>query len=329
MTVPRRTFLQFAVGAAALPAMSRLATAQAYPMRPITIVVPFAAGGGTDTITRILAERMRATLGQPIIVENVSAGAGTVGVGRAARAPADGYTLSIGHLGTHVVNGAIYSLQYDLLKDFQPVALVSRASFLVTAKRSMPANDLQGLIAWLKANPDRASAGTAGVGSGEHIGGLLFQTVTGTRFQFVPYRGGGPAMQDLVAGQIDMMISGPAPALPQVRAGSIKAYAVAARSRLRAAPDIPTADEAGAPGFYFPYWHALWAPKGTPSNVISKLNDAVMGALADPAVRSRLEELGHDTFPTEQQTPAALGAYHQAEIEKWWPIIKAANIKAE
>ena len=203
MTVPRRTFLQFAVGAAALPAMSRLATAQAYPMRPITIVVPFAAGGGTDTITRILAERMRATLGQPIIVENVSAGAGTVGVGRAARAPADGYTLSIGHLGTHVVNGAIYSLQYDLLKDFQPVALVSRASFLVTAKRSMPANDLQGLIAWLKANPDRASAGTAGVGSGEHVGGLLFQTVTGTRFQFVPYRGGGPAMQDLVAGQID------------------------------------------------------------------------------------------------------------------------------
>lgn len=251
VTIRRRTFLRFVASAASFQAMSGLARVQSYPARPITIVVPFAAGGGTDTIARILAERMRLLLGQPVIIENVSAAAGTVGVARVVRAQPDGYTLGIGHFGTHVVSGAVHGLQYDLLKDLEPIALVSRTSFLIIAKRAMPADDLRGLIAWLKENPHQASAGTAGIGSGEHMGGLFFQKITGTRFQFVPYRGGGPAIQDLVAGQIDLMISGPTIALPHVRAGAVKAYAVASDARLRAAPDIPTAEEAGAPGFHF------------------------------------------------------------------------------
>jgi tripartite-type tricarboxylate transporter receptor subunit TctC len=305
------------------------AMAQDYPVRPVTIVVPFAAGGGTDTIARILAERMRASLGQPVIVDNVSGANGTIGVGRVARAGPDGHTISIGNWTTHVANGAIYGLQYDLLKDFEPIALISTTSWLIMAKKAVSANDLTGFIAWLKANPGRASAGTAGIGSGEHVSGLLFQSMTGTRFQFVPYRGGGPAMQDLVAGNIDMMISGPTLSLPQVRAGSVKSYAVAAKSRLAAAPEIPTADEAGAPGFYFSYWHALWVPKATPKNVMSKLTAAAMHALADTDVRARLADLGQEIFPGEQQTPEALGAYHKAEIDKWWPIIKAAGIKVD
>jgi tripartite-type tricarboxylate transporter receptor subunit TctC len=305
------------------------AAAQVYPSRPITMVVPFAAGGGTDTIGRIMAERMRVSLGQPVIIENVIGAAGSIGVGRAARAPADGYTLSIGHWGTHVVNGAIYSLQYDLRKDFEPISLIANNSWLIVAKKDMPANDLKGLIAWLKANPNRASAGTAGIGSGEHVSGVLFQNITGARFQFVPYRGAAPAMQDLLAGQIDLMFSGSTVSLSQVRAGSIKAFAVTAKSRLGAAPDIPTVDEAGAPEFYFSNWHALWVPKGTPKNVIGKLNAAVVESLADPAVRRRLAEFGQEIFARDQQTPEALGAYQNAEIDKWWPIIKAAGIKLE
>jgi tripartite-type tricarboxylate transporter receptor subunit TctC len=325
--IARRTFLHLAAGAVAPPVLSRIAWAQVYPTRPITIIVPFAAGGGTDTIARVLAERMRLNLGQPVVVENVSAAAGTLGVGRVARAPADGYTLSMGHLGTHVVNGAVQDLKYDLLKDFAPVALISRASFLILSKREVPAGDLRTLIAWLRANPDRATAGTAGIGSPEHLSALLFQGITDTRFAFVPYRGGGPAMQDLVAGQIDLMIGGPTVSLPHVRAGSVRAYAVAATDRLQAAPEIPTSDEAGASGFYFALWHGLWAPTGVAQNIINTLNGAVIDALSDPAVRARLAQLGQDTFPAEQQTPAALALHHKSETEKWWPIITAANLK--
>jgi tripartite-type tricarboxylate transporter receptor subunit TctC len=303
------------------------ASAQVYPSRPLTLVVPFPAGGSTDAIGRIVAERMRVSLGQPVIIENVGGAGGSIGVGRVARATPDGYTLDIGQWDTHVANGATFSLSYDVLKDFEPVALISSNPFLILAKKAMPADDLKSLIAWLKGNPDKASQAIPTAGS--HVAGILFQKETGTRFAFVPYRGGGPAMQDLVAGQIDLMIIQAAVALPQVRAGAIKAYAVTASSRFPAAPDIPTVDEAGLPGIHISGWFALFAPKGTPTEVVTKLNTAVVEALADPTVRARLANLGQEIFPREQQTPQALAAYHKAEIEKWWPIIKAANIKAE
>src|SRR6185436_2319620 len=229
----------------------------------------------------------------------------------------------------HVVNGAVYPLAYDLLKDFEPISLIATNSYLIVAKSAVPANDLKSFIAWLKANPDQASEGTAGAGSPQHVGGVFFQKATGTRFQFIPYKGAAPAMQDLLAGQIDMIIDDPTSSLPQVRAGKIKAFAVTAKSRLAAAPDIPTVDEAGLPGFYFSRWHALWAPRNTPRDVVGRLNGAIVAALADPAVRTRLGDLGQEIFPREQQTPEALGTYHKAEIEKWWPIIKAAGIKME
>jgi tripartite-type tricarboxylate transporter receptor subunit TctC len=305
------------------------ADAQTYPSRPITMVVPYSAGGPTDTIARIMAERMRGPLGQIIVVENVTGAAGTIGVGKVARAAADGYTISIGHWGTHVVNPAIYALQYDALKDFEPVAMIATNPQLIVAKKAIPAQDLQGLIAWLKANAATATQGTAGHGSASHISGVYFQNITGARFQFVPYRGAAPAMQDLVAGQVDLMIDQAANSLPQVRAGTIRAYAVTDKVRLAAAPDIPTVDEAGVSGLHIAIWHALWMPKGTPKDVIAKLNAAVVETLADAGVRQRLAQLGQEIPPREQQTPQALFAYHQAEIEKWWPIIKAANIKGE
>jgi tripartite-type tricarboxylate transporter receptor subunit TctC len=300
-----------------------------YPSRPITMIVPFAAGGPTDTIARILAEHMRVSLGQPVILENVAGAAGSIGVGRVARAAGDGYTLVIGVWGTHVLNGAIYPLQYDLLKDFEPISLLASNPMVIVAKKVMPAKDLMELIAWLKANPDKASAGTTGTGGASHVAAILFQKETGTRFQFVPYRGLAPAMQDLVAGQIDMMIDNPATSLPQARAGTIKAYATTAKARLAAAPDIPTADEAGLPGFNVLQWTALWAPKGTSKDIIAKLNEAVVESLADKNVLVRLADLGQSVAPRDQQTPESLGAYQKAEIEKWWPIIKAANIKGE
>jgi tripartite-type tricarboxylate transporter receptor subunit TctC len=329
MKLPRRQFLHLAAGAAVVPTVSRIARAQAYPSRPITIVVPFPAGGALDVLGRILAERMKASLGETIIVENVAGANGSLGVGRVARAAPDGYTLVIGYWGTHVANGAVYALKYDVLNDFEPVSLVATQPLLIVAKKAMPADDLKGLIAWLKVNPGKASAGTGGVGSGEHVSGALFQTVTGTRFQFVPYRGAAPAGQDLVAGQIDIMFEVPTTTLPQVRSGQIKAFAVAAKSRLAAAPEIPTVDEAGLPGFYFTFWAGLWAPKGTPKDVIAKLNSAAVTALADPTVRAGFADLGFEIFPHDQQTPEALAAYQKAEIEKWWPIIKAAGIKVE
>jgi tripartite-type tricarboxylate transporter receptor subunit TctC len=304
--------------------------AQTYPSRPITIVVAFAAGGSGDTIARILADHMREQLGQTIVVENVGGAAGSIGVGRVARAAPDGYTISAGNWPTHVLNGAIFpSLGYDVLTDFEPIALIATESVVIVGKKAIPANDLKELIAWLKANPDKASAGTTGSGGVGHVVGVFFQKETGTQFQFVPYRGVGPAMQDMIAGQIDIMFDTSANSLPQVRSGSIKGYAVTAKTRLPAAPDIPTVDEAGLPNFHISNWRGLWAPKGTPRDVIEKLNAAVRSALADPTVRKRLGDLGQELFPPEQLTPEALGALQKAEIEKWWPIIKAANIKAQ
>jgi tripartite-type tricarboxylate transporter receptor subunit TctC len=329
MKLPRRQFLHLAAGAAGLPIMSGVATAQNYPSRPITIVVPFAPGGATDVIARMISDPMRTSLGQPVVVENVSGAAGTIGVGRVERATPDGYTLGIGHWSTHVINGAIYPLPYDLLKDFEPISLVSSNLHMIIARKSLPATNLKEFVAWLKANPDKALAGTGGAGSPQHIGGILLQNATGARFQFVPYRGGAPAMQDLVAGQIDFMVDDPTNALPQLRSGTIKAYAVASKSRLVQAPDIPTVDEAGLPDFYYSRWHALWAPKGTPKDVITKLNAAVVDALANSVVRARLTELAQEIYPRDRQTPEALGAFQKAEIEKWWPIIKTAGIKAE
>jgi tripartite-type tricarboxylate transporter receptor subunit TctC len=286
-------------------------------------------GGATDVIARLFAERMRQSLGQPVIVENVTGAAGTIAVGRVARAAPDGYTLSLGQNGSHVVTGAIYALHYDLLNDFEPVALLSTGPSVLVARKTMPANDLKGLIAWLKANPGKATQGHGGTGNISHIAGLFLQRETGTRFQFVPYRGIAPAIQDLVAGQIDLAISDPIAALPQVRADTIKAYGVTTKTRLVLAPDIPTLDEAGLPGFDISLWHGLWVPKGTPKNITAKLNAAVMDALAAPTVRARLADLGQETFPPDQQTPEALRTFQKAEIEKWWPIIKAAGIKAE
>jgi tripartite-type tricarboxylate transporter receptor subunit TctC len=319
----------FAVAFAASAASVGSATAQVYPSRPITIVVPYAAGGATDTIARVMAERMKSSLGQPVVVEDVTGAGGTIAVGRVARAAPDGYTLSLGQNGSHVVTGATYALQYDLLNDFEPVALLSTGPFVLVAKKAMPANDLKGLIAWLKANPDKASVGTGGNGGIAHVAGVLFRNETGARVQFVHYRGIAPAIHDLVAGQIEMAISDPVAALPQVRAGSIKAYGVTTKTGLPSAPDIATLDEAGLPGFNISLWHGLWLPKATPGNIIAKVNGAVMDALADPTVRARLADLAQEIFPRDQQTPEALGAFHRAEIEKWWPIIKAANIKGQ
>ena len=325
----RRRFLSLAAGAAALPVVSRSAMAQTYPTRPITMIVPYTAGGGTDALARIMADRMRAYLSQPVIIENVAGAGGTIGVGRAARAAGDGYTLSIGGLGPHILTGAVYPIAYDLLKDFEPVSLLAAEPMLFLARKSMPADNLSELIAWLKANPDKASAGNPGIGGAGHVTGILFQKETGTRFQFVPYRGSALAMRDLVGGQIDIAIDVPSNYLAQVRAGSVKAYAVAARTRLAAAPDIPSVDEAGLPGFYASIWFGLWAPRGTPRNAIAKLNAAVADALSDRTVRSRVADLGQEIFPRDQQTPEALRALQKAEIEKWWPIIKGAGMKAQ
>jgi tripartite-type tricarboxylate transporter receptor subunit TctC len=329
MKFPRRQFLHLTAGAAALPATLRIAGAQAYPTRPITIIVPFPAGGPLDTVARMLAERMRMTLGQPMIVENVAGANGSLGVNRAVRAPADGYTLIAGTVTTHVLIGALYTLQYDLLTGFRPVALLAQGPLIAVAKKAMAANDLKELIAWLKANPDKATQGTAGVAAIEHIAGILLQKQTGTRFQQVPYRGLAPAMQDLVAGQIDILLADATTTLAHVEAGRIRAYAIAGKTRLAAAPNIPTVDEAGLPSFYVSLWYGLWAPAGTPQDIIARLNTAAVDALADATVRQRLADLGQEIVPREQQSPDALGAFQKAEIEKWWPIIKAAGLKAE
>jgi tripartite-type tricarboxylate transporter receptor subunit TctC len=325
----RRIFLGSLAGAAALASAVGRAQDQIYPSRSIKMIVPFPPGGPADAIGRIIAEGMRASLGQPVIVENVGGASGSLGTGQVARAAPDGYTIGLGNSVTHVINGAVYPLNYDVRTDFEPVSLLTANPALIVAKKGMPANDLRELIAWLKANPGKALAGTGGIGSASHDAGLYFENETGTRFAFVPYRGLGPAIQDLVGGHIDILVSFPANALPQLQAGTIKAYAVASKTRLASAPDIPTVDDAGLPGFYYSAWHGLFVPKGTPKGVVGRLNAAVVAALADPAVRARLTNLGQDIFPPEQQTPEALAAFQRADIAKRWPIIKAAGIKAQ
>jgi tripartite-type tricarboxylate transporter receptor subunit TctC len=305
------------------------ATAQVYPSHPITIVVPFAPGGATDVLPRMLGERLRATLGQSVIIENVSGAGGTLGLGRVARAAPDGYTLASGNWSTFVSNGAIYTLPYDLVKDFEPVVLLPSNSHLIAARKTLPAGSLSELVAWLKVNQDKVAMATAGVGTGSHFAAVLLQSLTGTSFPLVHYRGGGPALQDMLSGQVDLMTNQAAVFLPHARAGSIKVLAVLAGERLVQAPEIPTADEAGLPGFHVSVWNGFWAPKGTPREVISKLNAAVVNILAEPDLRARLVDLAYEMPPRAQQTPEALGALQRAEIEKWWPIIRAANVKAE
>jgi tripartite-type tricarboxylate transporter receptor subunit TctC len=308
---------------------SPAAGAERYPSRPVTLNVPYAAGGPLDVVVRIVADGLRTTLGQSIVIENVTGAGGSIGVGRAARAAPDGYTISTGNWSTHVANGAIYPLPYDLRTDFEPVSQIPSESNLIIARKDFPANTLAELIAWLKQNPGNASAGTSGLGGPSYMAAAFFQMRTGTRFALVPYRGAGPALLDLVAGQVDIMSTAPAIALPHLRDGSIKAYAVCASERIAAAPDIPTTDEAGLPGFYFSVWSGMWAPKGTPPDIIGRLNVALRDALADPAIRQRLAALAIEAPTPDQLGPQTLAALHKAEIDKWWPIIKAAGIKGE
>ena len=303
--------------------------AENYPTRAITMIVPFPAGGATDTLARFLAEKMRAILGQSVIIENVAGAAGSIGVGRAVRAAPDGYTLSIGTSTTHMLTGGLYALSFDLLKDLEPVIQIGSEPLLIVGRKSLPADDLKGLIGWLKANPDRASVGIAGVGATGHLTGISFQKETGTKFQFVPYRGNAPAMQDLLAEQIEFMIEPLSNFKSLVGAGSVKPFAITGKARLPSWPDIPTADEAGVPGFFASLWYGLWVPKDTPKDIIAKLNATMVQALADPSVQKRFEELGIQITPPQQQSPEALRAFQQAEADRWWPIIRAANLKGE
>ena len=326
MKLARREFLHLAAGAAAMPAVLRVAKAQTYPTRPITVIVPYAAGGATDVLGRVLAERMRGSLGHAIIIENVSGADGSIGAGRAARAKLDGYTIGLGSVSTHVLNGALYSLQYDVLDVFAPILLLGASPYVLYTRKTMPANDLRELITWLKANPNKASAGF-GLG-GLHLVTAFFRQQTRAQFTLVPYRAGVTLMQDLVAGQIDLAFN-TSDQLPLMRAGSVKAYAVTSEMRLVLAPEIPAFAEIGLPALSFSAWVALFAPKGTPKDIIGTLNAAAEEALADPAVRSRLTDLGFEIFSREQQTPEALAAMQRADAAKWWPIIKELGIKAE
>jgi tripartite-type tricarboxylate transporter receptor subunit TctC len=305
------------------------AVAQTYPSRPITIIAPFPPGGPSDALARILSGPLEAALGQPIVIENVGGAGGTIGAARVARAEPDGYTLLIGQWGTQVVNPVTYNLAYDAANDFAPIALIANTPQLIIARKDFPASDVRELIAWLKANPDKAQAGTVGAAGGAQVAGMYFQQITGTRFGFVPYRGGAPAMQDLMAGRVDIMFDQAANAIAQVRAGTIRAYAVMTAERWHLAPDIPTIDESGAQGLHVSYWHALWAPKATPPDIIAKVNAAVVSALADPKVQQNFAAQGQDIWPRERQTPQALAAFYKAEIDKWWPIIKSEGLKAE
>jgi tripartite-type tricarboxylate transporter receptor subunit TctC len=310
---------------AAISGCAGSAAAQSFPSRPITMIVPFAAGGPTDVIARVIGERMGQSLGQPVVIENVTGAGGTIAAGRVARAAPDGYTLDLATWSTHVVTPVLYQLQYDVFRDFAPVAWLTQTPLLLVSRKDIPANDLQELVAWLKSNP--VLLGSAG--GTDQVAGFLLQQQTGAKIQVVPYRGLAPAMQDLLAGRIDLLFDQPSDAVPQIRSGTIKGYAVTASIRAAVAPDIPTVDEAGLPGLHISPWHSLWLPKGTPPAVIAKLNAAAIDALADPAVRKRLGDVGQDIVPREQQTPEALAAYYKSETDKWWPIIKAAGIKAE
>jgi tripartite-type tricarboxylate transporter receptor subunit TctC len=305
------------------------AAAGDYPDHPITMIVPLAPGGSTDALGRIIAKSMSVTLGQTVVVDNVSGAAGVVGVTRGERATPDGYTIQWGMWGTNMANGAIYPLDFDLLNDLEPIGLAATQPFFIDARKNFPANNLKELVAWLKANPGKATMGTSGVGSPSHVAGVLMEQLVGAKWQMVSYRSAGLAQQDLLAGFTDLQLDTPAVSLPHVKAGALKAYAVTAKQRIDVAPDIPTTDEAGLPGFYFSFWHAMWAPKGTPKPIIAKLNAALVAALADPETHQRLLDLAQIIYPRDQQTPEALHAFQKAEIDKWWPIIKAAGIKAE
>jgi tripartite-type tricarboxylate transporter receptor subunit TctC len=328
VTFGRRDLLRLAASTAACSIFAKEGIALEYPTRPITLVVPYAAGGSADTLPRIIADRMRTVLAKPVIIENITGAAGNIGTGRVARAQPDGYTFGLGTWSTHVANGAVYPLPYDVQNDFKPIALIAFSPLMIATRRDVPANDLRQLIAWLKDNSDKASQGTNGPGSVMHLAGVLLQQETATRFNFVPYRGAAPAVQDLLSGQIDLYIGLPADLLPQLQAGKIKVHAVSALERLAALPEVPTASEAGLPGFQVSAWFGFWAPKGTSKEVVAKLNAATVEALADPGVRHRLQkELTLEIPRPERQTSDALGAFQAAEIRKWWPIIRAAEIK--
>jgi len=305
------------------------AKAQSYPTRPVTIVVPYPAGGPTDTLARVIADRMKNALGQSVIIENVTGAGGSIGTGRVARSAPDGYTLALGHVQTHVINAATQNLQYDVVKDFEPVTLIADTPQWLATRKTLPADDVKSFIAWLKQQDGRATCGATGVGGPTDLAAFYFQKATGTKFQLVPYRGGAPLVQDLLAGQIDFTIGQAANYLGHVRGGQLKAFAVLSKKRWWATPDVPTMDEAGIPGFYASFWHGLWAPKGTPKEIIAKLNAAVVETLADATVKKRLADIGQEVWPADQQNPKALAAQQQAEIERWGPVIKAAGIKGE
>jgi tripartite-type tricarboxylate transporter receptor subunit TctC len=305
------------------------ALADKFPSHPITVIVPFSAGGPSDAMMRILGERMKQTLGEAVLIENVTGAGGTLGVGRTVRSPPDGYTIGFGHLGTNVVSGAIYNLGYDLVTDLEPVVLLPSNPMIIVSKNAVPAKSLTELLAWLRARPTPATAGTAGAGSGSHIAALYFENVSGVKLQYVPYRGTAPAMNDLIAGQIDLIVDQTSNSINQVRAGTIRAYAITDGKRVESAPDVPTTDEAGLPGFHMTLWSGLWAPKGTPKDIVAKLNAAVVDALNDPGVRKQLENLGLQMPSADRLSPEALAAWQKAEIAKWWPMIKAANVKVE
>jgi tripartite-type tricarboxylate transporter receptor subunit TctC len=310
-------------------AFTGAAGAEKYPSHPITVIVPFSAGGPSDAMMRILAERMKQTLGETVLIENVTGAGGSIGVGRTVRSPPDGYTIGFGHLGTNVANGAIYKLGYDLVSDLEPVVLLPSNPMIIVSKNAVPAKSLTELLAWLKSRPTPPTAGTAGAGSGSHIAGLYFENVSGIKLQYVPYRGTAPALTDLIAGQIDIIVDQTSNSISQVRAGAIRAYAVTADKRVDSAPDIPTTDEAGLPGFHMTLWSGLWVPKGTPKEIVNRLNAAAIDALNDPVARKQLEGLGLQMPPPDQLAPQALGDWQKAEIAKWWPMIKAADVKVD
>jgi tripartite-type tricarboxylate transporter receptor subunit TctC len=321
--------LLIAAAFAAVLVIMGSATAQTYPSRPITMIVPFPAGGPSDVVPRILSDHLRATLGQSIIIENVSGAGGSIGMGRVARAAPDGYTVGVGSWSTGVVNGVIYNLNYDVVKDFEPVILLPENPLLITSKKAVPAKNLSELVAWLKANKDAVLVATSGVGTSPHIAGVMLQHLTHAPVQLVHYRGGAPALQDLIAGQVDVNMNQASVFLPYLHDDRIRIYAVLAKTRLPQAPDVPTVDEAGLAKFYLSSWNGIWAPKGTPRDVIRKLNGAVADALNDATVRKRFIDLGQVIPQQDQLTPEAFGAYQKAEIEKWWPIIKAAGITTQ
>jgi tripartite-type tricarboxylate transporter receptor subunit TctC len=329
MKLPRRTFLQVAAGAAVLPALTHIVHAQAYPSRPITMVVPYLAGGPADGLARPLAERMSKALGQPVVVENIPGQSGVPGVERAVKAAPDGYTLSYGHNGSHVVNGAVYSLSYDLRTDLVPVALLPSNPLMISARKDFPAADLKDLIAWVKASPGKVGVGNVGPASGTNVNAIYFQNITGTKFQSVPHKSVQTAIKALTSGELDLLFDQASHSLSYLRAGTIKVFAVTSKARTVSAPDVPTTDEGGLPGFHSANWYGLWAPKGTPKDIVVRVNRAVVEALADPDLVKRLSAQGLDMPPADQRTPEALAAFHKSEIEKWWPILQAAGIKAK